>query len=161
MIKVFIGFALAYALFSLYLYFYQRQFIYFPSQIFMTPQEAGIPDMQVIQLSTQDGLELRAWYRPPKNVRLPTLVHFHGNAGNIGNRASLLPPFLDEGYGVLLRPGADTAETLGAPAKQGSIWTQKQRSISSIAMASQAKASSSMATPLEQLLLFRWLQNTL
>ncbi|MFN3077859.1 MAG: alpha/beta hydrolase [Alphaproteobacteria bacterium] len=78
----------------------QRSMFYFPTGDIPTPGAAGVPEMTEVRLATTDGLVLRAWWRPP-GMGQPTLVHFHGNAGNIGHRARRMRPFLDLGLGVL------------------------------------------------------------
>ncbi|MBA2369360.1 MAG: alpha/beta hydrolase [Candidatus Protochlamydia sp.] len=91
-----------YAATLLFLYFVQRQLIYFPSSFSPTPSEAGVSEMQTVTLHTTDGLSLKAWYCPSIQAELPTLIYFHGNAGNIGNRGQIIQPFLKHGFGVLL-----------------------------------------------------------
>lgn len=74
----------------------------FPHHFSSSPASAGVPEMQVVTLETADGLILKAWYCPPTQPQFPTIVYFHGNAGNIGLRGPIIKPFLEEGYGVLL-----------------------------------------------------------
>jgi fermentation-respiration switch protein FrsA (DUF1100 family) len=96
----------AYALLVAAMYVLQRQIQYFPARVLPSPGEAGVPDMEVVTLQTEDGLDLVAWYasaRPgPRGVTLPTIVYFHGNGGSIAGRGIRVRPFLDAGYGVLL-----------------------------------------------------------
>src|SRR5215216_68671 len=81
-----------------FLYLNQRQFIYFPFGTTPTPANTGFSDIQVVTLKTEDGLSLKAWYHPPLRPQQPTLVYFHGNAGNIGHRSRIIQPFLKAGY---------------------------------------------------------------
>jgi fermentation-respiration switch protein FrsA (DUF1100 family) len=116
----FIFFPLAvYLVFILFLYQVQRQLIYFPSHRYTTPAAAGVPEMQEIHLTTEDGLKLIAWYRPPTKSDLPTVVHFHGNAGDIGHRGMIVKPFLNEGYGVLLLTYRGYSGNPGEPSEKG------------------------------------------
>jgi len=98
----------------------QRQLIYFPSgsQI-PTPIAAGVPEMQVVDLHTKDGLTLQAWYSRATQPTKPTVVYFHGNAGHIGHRASIIKPFLKAGYGVLLVTYRGYSGNPGKPSEKG------------------------------------------
>jgi uncharacterized protein len=108
-----------YAALVLLLYLNQRQFIYFPYQAFPSPEAAGVPDMQVVTLQTDDQLDLKAWYRPPTHSHFPTIVYFHGNAGHIGFRAPIVKPFLEAGYGVLLVTYRGYSTNPGKPYEEG------------------------------------------
>ncbi|MFQ5972188.1 MAG: alpha/beta hydrolase [Alphaproteobacteria bacterium] len=100
-------------------YAVQRSLMYFPSSDLPTPAAAGAPEMSPVTLRTADGLELVAWYAPPAMQALPTIVYFHGNAGNIADRVGKVRPFLDEGYGVTLVSYRGYGGNPGAPTEQG------------------------------------------
>lgn len=119
MFKTLIVFIALYAVILFLIYLFQRQLTYFPSQSFPSPLDAGVPEMQVVKLLTDDGLELRAWYRPALNSVHPTLIYFHGNAGNIGHRGIIVKPFLNEGYGVLLVTYRGYSGNPGKPSEEG------------------------------------------
>lgn len=102
-----------------FLYLFQRTLIYIPDNTVYSPEDAGVPEMSVIELSTNDGLKINAWYRPPTGPHLPTIAYFHGNAGNIANRGFIVRPFLDEGYGVLLLTYRGYSGNPGKPSEEG------------------------------------------
>lgn len=110
---------LLYAAFVFFLYINQRQLIYFPYHFSPSPEEAGVPEMKVVTLKTEDGLNLTAWYRSPARRKLPTLVYLHGNAGSIGLRGGIVKPFLDAGYGVLLVTYRGYSGNPGKPDEKG------------------------------------------
>ena len=83
------------------LFLAQRQLIYCPSQTLASTAEAGIPEMQVLRVTTDDGLGLTFWYRPADKGQ-PTLVYFHGNGGNLSGRGLKVRSYLNARYGVLL-----------------------------------------------------------
>ena len=97
----------------------QRRLMYFPDRERPTPAAAGVPDMAEVELRTADGLSLVAWHRPPTRDGAPTLVYFHGNAGNIGLRADKVRPYLDAGLGVLLTTWRGYSRNPGSPSEQG------------------------------------------
>ncbi len=101
------------------LYLVQRQIIYYPEKFSHSPKEAGVPEMREIKVKTSDNLSIKAWYREPSAPKLPTLVYFHGNAGHIGNRAFIVKPFLNKGFGVLLLTYRGYSSNVGKPHEEG------------------------------------------
>jgi fermentation-respiration switch protein FrsA (DUF1100 family) len=70
------------------------------------------------RLTTGDDLELAFWAAEPL-PGYPTLVVFHGNVGNAGDRAPLLAPFAEAGYGVVLAEYRGYAGNPGRPSEAG------------------------------------------
>ena len=116
------------------LYVFQRHLIYYPDQ--QVPQRSAFlaKDMQVIDLQTDDGLMLHAWYKPAAHPNKPVLLIMHGNADNIGSRMPLARSFIDQGDGVLLleyrgyggNEGQPTEKGLYADARAGMRFLKKQ-----------------------------------
>jgi len=100
------------------LYLNQRQIMYHPDQRVPDPAAAGLADMSVQRIETADGYRLLAWWRPPADSSRPTIVFFHGNAGNLGNRARQAREFLDAGLGLLLVTWRYNAGAGGEPSEQ-------------------------------------------
>jgi len=64
---------------------HENEYIYFPKkEITQTPLDAGL-SFHDIRFRTKDGVTLHGWYMPHKQARF-TLLHMHGNAGNISGR---------------------------------------------------------------------------
>lgn len=103
---------------TLSIYFLQRYLIYVPAKVVPTRQEYNALDMQEIQLTTSDGLRLLAWYKPAI-PSMPTVLVFHGNAGDIGNRMPLARPFIASGFGVLLLEYRGYGGNPGSPNESG------------------------------------------
>ncbi len=78
--------AAAYLVFVGALYLFQRSMLYHPDRTRPEPADFGVPEMRPVTLSTDDGLALVAWWRPPSDETRPVMVFFHGNAGHIGHR---------------------------------------------------------------------------
>ncbi|NQY41839.1 MAG: alpha/beta hydrolase [Legionellales bacterium] len=71
-----------------------------------------------VSLHTSDNLDLLGWYaKSSKNY--PTIVYFHGNAGNISDRAETLLPFVKNGLGLLLLSYRGYAGNSGSPSEKG------------------------------------------
>ena len=65
-----------------------RQLIYFPErELAASPADVGL-DFDDVFLTTSDGTSLHGWYVPGE--QRTTLLWFHGNAGNIGDRVENL-----------------------------------------------------------------------
>jgi len=112
----------AYAVFVAAMYVLQRSIMYFPARSLPTPTQAGVPDMGVVTLRTDDGLDLKAWFKVPDgsgDKAQPTIVYFHGNGGGIAIRGARVRPYLDRGFGVLLVEYRGYSENPGSPNEEG------------------------------------------
>jgi fermentation-respiration switch protein FrsA (DUF1100 family) len=117
--KFAIGLAVGYGLVVAGCAVMQRSMMYFPGGPMPPPAAAGLPQMQAVELQTVDHLKLTSWYAPARDGR-STIVYFHGNAGNLADRAFKVKPFLEAGYGMLMvcyrgyggNPGEPTEEGL-------------------------------------------------
>ncbi len=83
------------------LFIWQRKFIYFPDKQRPELSEVNVSGLREVTLTTFDGLRLLAWYVPAMPGR-PTVLYFHGNAGNIGDRAAHISIFAQAGYGFFI-----------------------------------------------------------
>ena len=113
----------------------QRRAIYFPFGGTPSPAEHGLPDAQVVTLSTDDGLELKAWFvRPTSPPTGITVLVFNGNAGHRGHRASLAEAFASRGIATLLldyrgfggNPGGPSETGLMRDARAARAWLDQQ-----------------------------------
>ena len=59
--------------------------------------------MRHVPLVASDRTSIYAWYAKARKPQLPTLAYFTGNAGNVAHRACLVRPYVERGYGVLIR----------------------------------------------------------
>lgn len=101
------------------LYLNQREIMYHPDQRVPDPAAAGLPEMTVHRIATDDGYGLLAWWKPPTDSTRPTIVFFHGNAGNVGNRKRQARQFIDAGLGLLLVTWRYNAGAGGEPSEEG------------------------------------------
>lgn len=115
---VVVGFA-AYLLLVAALYLNQRNLMYHPDQRVPDLAAAGLSDMTAHRIETSDGYKLLAWWRPPADSSRPTIVFFHGNAGNVGNRKRQAREFIDAGLGLLLVTWRYNAGAGGEPSEAG------------------------------------------
>src|SRR5882724_6569455 len=83
-----------------YLFAFQRSYVFVPDGTLASPTEKGLPQVEVVTIRVKDGTELTGWYAAPSGDR-PTILYFHGNAGNISGRAKRFKQILDSGFGLL------------------------------------------------------------
>lgn len=102
------------------LYVFQRSLQYHPDETApYHPSRYGLKDVQTVQFTTSDNLVLNSWYIPAAAEDNPTILLFHGNAGNIGNRAIKAKFYHDSGIGILLVGYRGYGGNAGKPTEQG------------------------------------------
>lgn len=79
----------------------QRRLLYNGAPVRPDPTAAGLPDLRVVATRSHDGLPLQHWYVPAP-AGAPVVLAFHGNTGDIADRADKLRPLVDSGFGLLL-----------------------------------------------------------
>ncbi|GAC1337675.1 MAG: alpha/beta hydrolase [Acetobacteraceae bacterium] len=102
------------------LYFAQRRILFVPDLARPDVMAVGQPGLRAITLRTADGLDLLAWWLPPPSRGRPVLLYFHGNGGNLADRAERVRRFAAAGFGVLMpeypgyggNPGSPSERTL-------------------------------------------------
>lgn len=113
-------------------FFIQRKIMYFPDQaVLQIPANA-----KKIQVTTQDNLTLTGWYFGTTHKN-PTIVYFHGNAGNFSHRTPKIQNFTEAGYNVLLaeyrgyggNPGTPSENGLYADARAFILWLKTTMNI--------------------------------
>ncbi len=110
--------AAAYGAVFLALYGLQRSMIFKPDRGVPSRHAAGLDAMDEVVLRTADGFDLAAWYSPPRPGR-PTVLYFHGNAGNRGWLGHKARPYLEAGYGLLLPDYRGYGGNAGVPTEDG------------------------------------------
>src|SRR5262245_44348155 len=102
------------------LYVFQRNLMYFPNAA--RPDAAAVAaeaSLGEVAYQCADSIEIHSLFFPPPSPQAPVLVHFHGNAGNIGDRAGRIVPFEQAGMGVLLAEYRGFGGNDGTPTEQG------------------------------------------
>ncbi len=84
-----------------YMYAKQDTLLYKPSGELPDPKTIGMADVDVVSLPMSDGVVLTAWSAPPATEGAPTVLFFHGQSGNLGDRADRMREILNSGYGLL------------------------------------------------------------
>src|SRR5262245_5095175 len=82
-------------------YFLQRDLLFHPNSMRMTPRALGLPDVSELELKTPDGETLVACYAPPCRGQ-PSQSYLHGNAGALAHRASRVRLYRANGYSLFM-----------------------------------------------------------
>ncbi len=96
-------------------FLFQRRLMYYPSGgPVPTPP---FPSLREVELSTADGVSLKAWHWPGRDPL--TLLIFHGNAGHRGDRLSWAEILRETGAGVFLLDYRGYGGSSGSPTEKG------------------------------------------
>lgn len=124
-LKVLAALVIAYALVVLLAWRFQERIAFpGPGGPLPTPQAAGIPDGELIAVTTEDDVELRGWYlppnpAPPEGARAPGLIWFYGNMETVGGIAPVLREFRPQGIGLVVLDYRGYGESGGAATEAG------------------------------------------
>ncbi|MNU30338.1 Alpha/beta hydrolase family protein [compost metagenome] len=99
------------------LFAFQKSFIYVPAVGAEPPSAFGMDGVMVTHLQTADGEELEVWSSAATPGR-PTIAFFHGNAGNLSDRAPTLGMFKAKGYGFVAMDYRGYGNSTGTPSEQ-------------------------------------------
>jgi fermentation-respiration switch protein FrsA (DUF1100 family) len=85
----------------------------------MLNDPALLPKREIVCLTTADGLNLRSWYFRAARAGAPTVLYFHGNAGDIGNHLPFSKFLIEAGYGLLALEYRGYGGNPGSPDEPG------------------------------------------
>ena len=120
-IKFFVVFGVvAYAVAALGMYVFQRKLQYYAENKGLTPERVGVVGATVETLTTPDGEKIIVWYAPAAEGK-PTILYFHGNAGEIGDRPLRFNYYHSRGLGVAYVSYRGYGGSTGSPTEQGLI----------------------------------------
>lgn len=106
------------ALFAMWLF--QRRLIYYPDPRRTQPVAVGLGDVAEAPLVRPDGTTLIAWYGAAAAGQ-PTLLYFHGNAGNLATRAERIAAYRQDGRGMLMLSYRGYGGSGGAPSEADNV----------------------------------------
>lgn len=112
--------AAAYVLICVGAYFGYRHFMYYPDPMRVAPAEAGLSDVEEIEIEADDGTALVAWYAPAREEQ-PTILYFHGNASNAANRADKIDIMREDGEGVFYLNNRGYGGSAGKPTEVNNV----------------------------------------
>lgn len=118
MLKLLAFLAIFYAVLCAGMFFFQRKLMYFPYAARPSFSACGLQCAQEIGLVSADGTKLVACHISARE-HFPTIVYFHGNAGNLEFRAPRFAAFSAAGFGVLAVNYRGYGGSEGSPYEEG------------------------------------------
>ena len=117
-----IAFALGgvYLLFVLGLYIGQKRLVYVPDRTRISPDAVGLNGVEELWFNPEPGVRLLAWYAKAGPGQ-PTILYFHGNAGNLAGREERIRAFQSAGYGILMMSYRSYGGSTGTPSEKANI----------------------------------------
>ncbi|MBS0242166.1 MAG: alpha/beta hydrolase [Proteobacteria bacterium] len=97
----------------------QRHLMYVPDATRVAPDKIGLKAHERI-LSTPDGARLVTWSAPAREG-FPTILYFHGNAGNLASRALLFSRYQAAGFGLLMMSWRGYSGSTGRPSEANNV----------------------------------------
>ena len=109
-----------YAVVAVAAFVLQRRLMYFPDSERVSPTVYNLAGAKERILTAPDGTLLITWYAPAAPGK-PTLLYFHGNAGNLASRAERIRRFVARGYGVLMLSYRGYGGSGGSPSEAANV----------------------------------------
>jgi fermentation-respiration switch protein FrsA (DUF1100 family) len=118
MMKIILYLAFIYCVLLVMLTVFQRKIMYYPHKLdkdFEFP--LYVPQLEEVFITCDDGYTIHGLFTPASENK-PTLLIFHGNAGNITHRDFLLRGFNTLGYSALLIDYHGYGKSEGTPSEK-------------------------------------------
>jgi uncharacterized protein len=96
----------------------QRSLLYPASDRRSTATEAGLSGFQDLVLTTPDGEQLVAWWKPPQPGKA-LILYFHGNGGSLWNGRLRAQALTASGRGLLMISYRGYSGSTGSPTEAG------------------------------------------
>ena len=109
---------MSYLSFILFIFFYQRTLLYYPSENTHQSDNKNFKHQEVL-IPTSDGLNLKAWFYKNSNPTKVTILYLHGNAGDLSNRIYKLNELSKLNVNFLLLAWRGFSGNGGSPTEQG------------------------------------------
>lgn len=110
----------AYGLITAFMYVTQRSHQYFPGRQGLTASVAGLRGVEDVKLTSRDGETLQAWFSLAQ-LGKQTILYFHGNGGEIADRAERFAAYQAQGFGVFFLSYRGYGASTGSPSEEGLI----------------------------------------
>ncbi len=108
----------AYIIVMIFLYFYQRNLLYHPAENNYSGDKLTV-NIEKVKITTEDDIELLAWYHNKNIKKYKTILYLHGNAGSLENRIHKINHFNDMNINFLLLAWRGFNGNSGNPTEQG------------------------------------------
>ncbi len=109
---------LVYLLVTLGLYIFQRNLLYHPAENNYSGDKLTV-NIEKVKITTDDNINLLAWYHRKDIKNYKTILYLHGNAGALENRIHKINHFNDMNSNFLLLAWRGFNGNAGKPTEQG------------------------------------------
>ena len=109
---------LVYFLVTLGLYIFQRGLLYHPVENNYYGDKLTV-NIEKVKITTDDNIDLLAWYHKKDIKKYKTILYFHGNAGSLENRIHKINHFKDMNINFILLAWRGFSGNKGKPTEQG------------------------------------------
>ena len=116
---------LAYLVINLFIYFYQRNLLYNPSENNYLNDKINF-NYKEIFIETDKNIKLKSWFINKDLKKFKTLVFFHGNAGNLLNRVHKINELNKLDINILLISWRGFSGNKGKPSEKNLYYDAKQ-----------------------------------
>jgi hypothetical protein len=120
MVKIALVLAAVYGLVAIAAFVAQRKLMYFPDPTRVPPASYALTGVEERVLAAPDGVKLIAWYARADPGR-PTVLYFHGNAGNLANRSERLRKYTARGIGIFMLSYRGYSGSTGRPSERANV----------------------------------------
>ena len=120
MMTALIALAGGYALLLVLAWALQGRFVYLPDPQRVPPAMVGLPTVEERWLEAPDGARVVAWHARARPGQ-PTFLYFHGNGGNLVNRAERIERFIGRGWGIYMMSYRGYSGSEGTPSEQANV----------------------------------------
>jgi fermentation-respiration switch protein FrsA (DUF1100 family) len=94
--------------------------MYFPDGARIPPSNYGLTGVAERVLDAPDGALLVGWYGRAAPGR-PTVLYFHGNAGNLASRSERVRKYIARGYGIFMPSYRSYSGSTGSPTERANV----------------------------------------
>ena len=108
---------LAYLAVILFIYFYQRNLLYHPSENNYLNDKINFKYVEIL-IETEKNIQIKSWFIKKDLKKFKTLVFFHGNAGNLLNRVHKINELEKLDINILLTSWRGFSGNKGKPTEQ-------------------------------------------
>jgi fermentation-respiration switch protein FrsA (DUF1100 family) len=109
---------LVYLLVTLGLYIFQRSLLYHPVENNYYGDKLTV-NIEKVKITTDDNIDLLAWYHKKDIKKYKTILYFHGNAGSLEDRIHKINHFKDMNINFILLAWRGFSGNKGKPTEQG------------------------------------------
>ena len=109
---------LVYLLVTLGLYIFQRSLLYHPVENNYYGNKLTV-NIEKVKITTDDNIDLLAWYHKKDIKKYKTILYLHGNAGSLENRIHKINHFNNININFLLLAWRGFSGNEGKPTEQG------------------------------------------